>query len=78
MRRGYHDPQPLVELVERRARENGRGVKGYVQLVFGDGMTRTFERWRAGTPVRTGTADIVACRLGVHPANLWPDWYRRA
>ncbi len=34
-------------------------------------------RWRiCGLSERT--ADHVACRLGFHPASIWPDWWNAA
>ena len=34
---------------------------------------RTIQRWKtSGIPLYS--ADRLAIRLGVHPANIWPDW----
>lgn len=35
---------------------------------------RTIHRWKTnGIPLHS--ADQLACRLGYHPANIWPDWF---
>lgn len=34
---------------------------------------RTWHRWRTGG-VPAPTADRVACDLGYHPLDIWPDW----
>lgn len=34
-------------------------------------------RWRSGG-VPDSRADWVACRLGVHPSAIWPDWFAAA
>lgn len=31
-------------------------------------------RWRSGG-LPLGSADSVACALGRHPAEVWPEWY---
>jgi len=48
------------------------------QFVVGellDVSNRTVTRWRAGTTIRLSHADTIACRLGVHPSAIWPDWF---
>jgi len=45
------------------------------------GVTRTtICRWR-NVPDRSRLsafqADKYACRIGVHPANIWQDWYNQ-
>lgn len=67
-----------MDLIRQRATEAGLGIPAYVRMVFGHNADRTVDRWRAGTPVTTATADRYACRLGLHPANVWTDWYERA
>ena len=35
---------------------------------------RTVNRWRhAGIPLEL--ADRLACAIGLHPSNVWPEWY---
>lgn len=35
---------------------------------------RTIQRWRV-TGIPRNSADQLACRLGLHPANIWPTWF---
>lgn len=35
---------------------------------------RQVTRWRKGVRLEVWTADRAACRLGLHPRLLWPDW----
>lgn len=32
-------------------------------------------RWKRGAGIPAAKADQLACSLGVHPAQLWPDWF---
>jgi type II secretory pathway component PulL len=32
-------------------------------------------RWRRGQRVQAQRADEIACALGLHPCDIWPDWY---
>jgi hypothetical protein len=42
------------------------------------GVNRTtVGHWRRSGQVPLGTADRVACELGLHPLNLWPDYNER-
>ena len=35
----------------------------------------TVQRWRAGgTNFTDIEADMYACRIGLHPANIWRNW----
>ena len=47
--------------------------------IFGVSRT-TIWRWR-NVPSRSWLsafqADKYACRIGVHPANIWQDWYNQ-
>lgn len=37
---------------------------------------RTVQRWRTGQiRLNEQFADQLACHLGVHPANIWPNWF---
>jgi hypothetical protein len=35
---------------------------------------RTYERWARAGSVPFWRADEIACRLGIHPAELWPEF----
>ena len=35
---------------------------------------RTIQRWNTGGIPRH-SADALAIRLGLHPANIWPSWF---
>ncbi len=35
---------------------------------------RQIERWKV-TGLTEAQADHLACRLGVHPSAIWPDWW---
>jgi hypothetical protein len=35
----------------------------------------TIHSWRRRSGIPLYSADQVACRLGMHPVDLWPDWY---
>jgi lambda repressor-like predicted transcriptional regulator len=37
---------------------------------------RTIQRWNT-TGIPLHSADQLACRLGLHPANIWPTWYHQ-
>lgn len=67
MRARSFDPAPLLALVSGSAREQATAC----------GVTvRTVGRWRAGAGVDRRTADEVAVRLGLHPAEVWGDeWW---
>lgn len=36
---------------------------------------RTVSRWIEAGYVSDETADVMATRLGLHPANIWCDWH---
>lgn len=78
--RGYLPGPPLAALIRARATENELSVYRYLtEHVPGTTTTRSYDRWKAGQPVRWHTADRVCCALGVHPAAIWPiDWYAAA
>lgn len=58
---------PLLDYLRLRIGPAGPAV-GYSQ--------RQAYRWRY-TGIQPTTADRVATRLGLHPSNLWADWYER-
>ena len=35
---------------------------------------RTIQRWKT-TGIPLHSADRLACRLGLHPASIWPHWF---
>ena len=35
---------------------------------------RTIQRWKT-TGIPLHSADRLACRLGLHPATIWPRWF---
>ena len=35
---------------------------------------RTIQRWKT-TGIPLHSADRLACRLGLHPATIWPHWF---
>ena len=43
------------------------------------GVSRgTINRWRSNSDqanLNIFKADFYACRIGIHPANIWQDWY---
>ena len=34
--------------------------------------------WRREGGIPIWTADVIAIRLGVHPAHIWPEWFALA
>lgn len=64
----YLDPQPLFDALTK---DND------VQLAKRLGVSReTIGRWRNGKAlVKLQTADQIAIRLRLHPANIWGDEY---
>lgn len=63
------DPAPILALVAGRS---DREISDRIGV-----SRRTVWRWRQGvTLVYPATADRVAVRLGLHPANVWgDDWW---
>ena len=45
------------------------------------GVSRgTINRWRSNSGegnLSIFKADHYACRIGIHPANIWQDWYEK-
>lgn len=73
--------QPLLELVRARCgKDGGDGYRGLVSpLVVIAELARvdrrTVHRWRH-EGLTLEVADDVAVRLGFHPSEVWPDWWR--
>ncbi len=63
-----YDPKPLFDLFPETS---PRQIAAALDVTL-----RTVQRWKAGQ-VRLNEifADRLACRLGVHPANIWPEWF---
>ena len=36
---------------------------------------RTVFRWAAGRSIRMDAADPIAISFGVHPCEIWPEWF---
>lgn len=76
----YVDSAPLLEIAERRARAANHdparpdwlGVD--VAGVLGTSK-RQVARWRAGARIQWINADRLAVRLGMHPLEIWPEWW---
>ena len=64
------DPTPIFDHLERRGTTSNRRAA----VVLGV-SSRQVERWRAGQQMRLVTADRLAVSLGVHPGNIWPEWW---
>lgn len=75
MRAGYIDAAPLIAVMRQRASECSLGLEAFARMRFGENAARNVSRWAAGQPIRIGTADRYAVAVGLHPANVWPDWY---
>ena len=63
----HHWPiQPLLDAA---------GTDQFVELGYLTGFAaRTVHRWKeTGIPDRN--ADKAACALGLHPYNIWPNWF---
>jgi len=73
---GYFDPAPLLLVVARRLREAGSAVND-VQMARLLGVhTAQVLRWRHGTHrIRVDVADRCAVRCGLHPGEVWPEWF---
>lgn len=54
-----------------RAYAEVRSIHGLAAVA---GVTpRSVVRWRRDGSIPWRHADVVACRLGLHPANIWPE-----
>jgi hypothetical protein len=63
--------QNLLDFYPKDARNN------FIADVFG--VSRgTVIRWKhRQTKLDLHTADKYACHIGIHPANVWNDWYEK-
>jgi hypothetical protein len=66
----YLDPRPIFDLLPGSSSDSELGERLEVDRL-------TIKRWRQGTSrLYAATADRVALRLGLHPANVWgDDWW---
>lgn len=74
--------EPLAEVCARRWRpvsqqnmDASSTISKVVDVLGYD--YRTVLIW-ADKGVRFLTADEVACKLGLHPASIWPEWFEVA
>lgn len=71
---------PLADVIERRLVDVqtekgywcGSSCKAEARLL--DSNPRQIIRWRQ-YGVTWAQADVLAVRLGLHPAEVWPDWW---
>jgi lambda repressor-like predicted transcriptional regulator len=64
---------PAAALLRRRCAEHDISL---VELADRVGLPlRMVRRCLEGRWLRVGTADRVACALGRHPGDLWPEWF---
>ena len=75
---GYVLPAPPVAHLPFAALEAAAGRENLLVLAAALGSdTATLYRYRnQGVPVFT--ADRLAVKLGMHPCQVWPDWYEIA
>jgi hypothetical protein len=71
--RDYVDRRAFAEAITAQQRKQG----GQAVLFGGDGSSvyRAYLRGVQRGYVTWIAADQLCCYLGVHPANVWPDWY---
>lgn len=67
--------EPLLALIRTRSAEAGMGRKEFILDRFGPNIERYFWRWNQGMGVTIPLADKIACTLGVHPGDLWSEWW---
>ena len=60
---------PIIELVQ------GRGGPGAAGLLRSTKLDRAYCIARRQGYVTWKAADDLACALGLHPAELWPNWW---
>lgn len=70
--------EPLAAIVEARWRPGSKyighiGIGSKAVQVLGCHRTSVY-RW-ARTGMRRDCAERAASALGLHPANIWPDWW---
>lgn len=68
------EAKPLVDHLEYRARVEDGGL--LAQAKASGICYRSIMRWqKPGATMRFTTADESAIKLGLHPAEIWDDWY---
>lgn len=66
-----YDPAPLLAIVPTVDEDTDVSIGDLLGV-----SDRTIARWRCGTvKVTEANADRAACRLGLHPANIWPEYW---
>ena len=78
----YHfDASPLIELAIDRHKTYGSeplGLTDVGRVVRVLGVSHTSVDHWIERGVRWDTADKMACRLGLHPGSIWPEWWEHA
>lgn len=65
-----------VDSIGRRRTRSNPTEPSAAQLAAAAGVARrTIARWRAGGHLDVYDADRIACRIGLHPASVWPEWF---
>lgn len=54
-------------------RRQGRTYHSELAAIFGV-PEKTIESWLRYKRVPRHKADAVACQIGLHPLNVWPEW----
>ena len=71
MREVTFDAAPVLHQIDRQFSNSKQAAEAL-------GVDRyAIVRWRDGMQLKERTADIIACRLGLHPIELWPDYWDR-
>ena len=61
--------EPLMEILDRRG-----GITPLRQLLERKEYDRILKGVRTGR-LSLATADLAACRIGIHPCRIWPEWW---
>lgn len=73
------DPSPLLRFAEVRLRAVAPSTVAPGHLVGLHELLGTspeqVRRWRKGQRISRLAADRAACRLGLHPLLIWPEWW---
>lgn len=68
---------PLLEIAERRTLDRGTDTTSH-SLAAQIGVTReTVQRWQThpDATLAESFADRLACQIGLHPCEVWPEWF---
>lgn len=75
------DPAPLLAYVQRCWPDESENPNQWGTISLGKlgeiiGFSRAVAyRWGREGGIPSRTADAAACRLGLHPLEIWPDFY---